>query len=480
MYILQIIYSAVLNPVYKFTGRISETVRNTMISLSSIGIVSFFIIYFMPVFKDALKWKLTFDTFICSAMLLVIIVFSINGELKPVKWNKLIFYLSFFAGAGVVVISFLHPIGSGYRAWGMLLMFGFPCLYYVWNNRGDYNEFYKRLSAATVIVGIAYYIWCFIMAANGELVVISGRVTANFYDANMYSMIGMIMLSCSTYMLLINRQSKAWFALTALGFGIGINITFLGKSRLSIVIVLGSLLALSIYYLKNRREYISEMKWWKRLLRVEILLISLIVFTIFGKAMIGINTKAIESNTYAQVAPTEVADTYIPAIALDGGPFDRFRVEGHDIDSYTAGRYSIWKGYAQFLNMTGNDFSKADWRALTGKTVKHAHNNFLEIAYRCGIPVACIHILLELVAGIISIIYLFSKKYRDPAYLFVVVFMFTYAIQSMFDIATIPFERPAPFYFYMVMIPIFMYKKESGEEKEAVQEISNVEAECNA
>ena len=346
------------------------------------------------------------------------------------------------------------------------MMFGFPCLYYVWNNRQDYDELFKRLSAATVIVGIAYYIWCFIMASKGELSLPGGRMAGNFYDANMYSMIGMVMLSCSTYMLLVNRQSKAWFVLTALGFGIGIDITFLGESRLSIMSVAGSLVALTIYYLKCRSDYASGKKRWARFLRVEILLVSLVVFMFAGKAMISINTQAIINNTPEQALIEESAEAAADT-SLDGGALDRFDTDGKDINSYTAGRYNIWKGYAQFLNMTGNDFSKADWQALTERKVKHAHNNFLEIAYRCGIPVAVLHTLLELVAGIICIIYLFSHKHREPAYLFSIVFLITYAVQSLFDIATIPFERPAPFYFYMAMVPIFMYGRKTMEEDSA-------------
>ena len=207
-----------------------------------------------------------------------------------------------------------------------------------------------------------------------------------------------------------------------------------------------------------------------KFLRAEALLISVIIFIFAGKYMMTLNQNAFEEKATIKTASISndmvVTEQFVKEIDTSDNPIDRFVPDGRDLDAYTAGRYSIWKGYAQFLNMTGNDFSKADWKALTGNKVKHAHNNFLEIAYRCGIPVACLHLLLELIAGIICIIYLFSKRFRDPAYLFSIVFMITYAIQSMFDIATIPFERPAPFYFYMAMIPIFMFKRKKINEDE--------------
>lgn len=144
---------------------------------------------------------------------------------------------------------------------------------------------------------------------------------------------------------------------------------------------------------------------------------------------------------------------------------DRFSIEGQDINTFTAGRYEIWKNYAKHLNMIGNDFSKTDWGELTGKTVKHAHNNFLEIGYRCGIPVAVLHLLLELVSGYICIIWLFSPKHKDTSYFFSIVFLITYAIQSAFDIATLPFERPAPYFFYLALVPIFTFSYRGKNDK---------------
>ena len=463
MDILQSLYALILNPVYKITAKIDERIRNAAVSLTCLGLTGYFVLFFTTQLHDYMRRGHTFNSLICSFVLFILLVFSTKGELKPVKWNKLVFYLFFLAGLGVVAISFLHPIGSGYRAWGLLMMFGFPCVYFVWNNRGDYDVLYTRLSAATIITGIVLYICTFIAASLGEPIIYENRVKGFFYDANQFSMIGMIMVSCTMYMLLVNRHSKSWFVLTALGFGIGTDIVFLGESRLSILVIAGSLFAFTIYYIKCGKEFCSEKSRSSRWIRAEILLISLIVFIFAGRAMISINERAISQNEVRLASVEYLVPSTIES--PEGSALDRFDTEGQDINSYTAGRYNIWKNYAQFLNMTGNDYSKSDWAALTGNTVKHAHNNFLEIGYRCGVPVAILHTLLELVAGIICVIWLFGRKYKEPAYLFAIVFMITYAVQSLFDIATMPFERPAPFFFYMAMIPIFMFGSDKSVEE---------------
>ena len=357
--------------------------------------------------------------------------------------------------------------------WGFLMMTVFPCLYFVWNNRCDYDVLYKRLSAGTILVGIIYYAYCFYLANKGMLVIVSERMCGTLYDSNMFSMIGMIMVSCSVYMLLVNRSSKAWFLLTAIGFGIGNSITLLGQSSLSILSNIGSIAALIIFYMKNIEDYEQNEKKLKRFVRAELLLLSLVLFVLIGNLMVSLNNRIQQEDNNSAVVASTIA---IPITAdksintsdvglLSAGPLDRFIPKDNSLNSYTAGRYNIWKNYARHLNMLGNDFSKADWMELTGKTVKHAHNNFLEIGYRCGIPVAIAHTLLELLAGIVCAVYLFSRRFRNPYYLFCIVFMITYTIQSLFDIATIPFERPAPFFFYMALIPMFGRNKQTNTKR---------------
>jgi hypothetical protein len=483
MQYLQKFFLFFLNPVSRIMVDINSKIKKMLITVNCFCLVGYFLLYFNPIYK--IRFKLTYDHMICSIFLLGIILFSIDRELKTVKWNILVAYTFFLSGLGILVISFIHPVGSGYRAFALLMMFGFPCLYFVWNNRGDYRTLYTRLSAATSILGVLYYFYCFFLAGKGLIKIEDNRVASNFYDANMFSMIGMIMVCASLYMLLVNRGSWAWFAISDLSIATGLTILKLAVSRLSILAVLGGLIAFTCFYCKTQSDFKEANRNAIKYLRALLLLITIVITFASGHLMLMINSNAVEKQ--AQVESSRIIDETetstkseteelsepVPVDSVD--VIDRFNVEGKDLDAYTAGRYHIWKGYAQFLNMTGNDFSKADWYALTWNTVKHAHNNFLEIAFRCGIPVACLHVLLELIAGIICIIWLFNPKYREPEYLFCIVFMICYTVQSLFDIATLPFERPAPFYFYMIMIPIFMFGTEEFRSKGMEIEKNNVQ-----
>lgn len=467
MYLLQGFYALLLNPIYKITGKIDERVRNAIITLCCIFLTGFFIAYYDAANRLGIYLKHTKNSMLCGLVLVILVICSIKAPLKKVEWDRVLFYLFFIAGLGIVAISFLHPIGRGYRPFGMMMMVGFPCMYFVWNNRGDYDVLYKRLSFATCFVGLLFFAYCLKLAANGELLIADGRVCAFFRNANMFSMVGMVMVCASVYMFMVNRKSLIWFIYSVASFAVGWEIVLLGVSRLSILVDAGSVAALVIYGIKTRSAIITEQGRTATYLRSLAILVVLVLTVTAGSFVLKMNSNAIMEKALAESAATEqqagdaaAAPAEIPApveVPADdqASATNRFDVSGLDANGYTAGRLRIWQGYAQHLNMLGNNYKKADIHAITGSRAVHAHNNFLELAFRCGIPVACLHILLELYAGIVCIIFLFGKKYREPYYLFTIVFMICYAVESMFDIATLPFERQAPFFFYMALIPLF-------------------------
>ena len=462
---LQRVYSLVLNPVYRMTGQINEKIRNGIISLCCLFLSGFFIAYY-----DTSNWATLYlrhgqNNLICGLVLLILIIFSINAPLKDYGWDIILFWLMFAAGLGLVIVSFIHPVGSGYRSFGFMLMFEFPCLYYVWNNRGDYNTLYIRLAGATSIVGLAYYLKVVTLALTGDLTEVVFRVYATFYNANLLSMVGMVMVCSSLYMFSVKRSDIKWFIFSVVSFAAGWDIIRMGVSRLSMLVGFGGIFAYCVFWFKTRKHLTDARTFRVQFIRFGCIVIATVLFLLNGEVLLNINT-AMQYRRNNEVSAEQGAaedaeggDTAgIPDEAAQhdiSSATDRFSTQGKDLNTYTAGRIAIWQRYAEHLNMLGNDMDAVDFTELTGVNVKHAHNNFLEFGFRCGIPVAIIHTLLELYAGIVCIIFLFSRKYRDPAYLFAVIFMICYAVESVFDIATVPFERHAPFYFYMILIPVF-------------------------
>ena len=150
--------------------------------------------------------------------------------------------------------------------------------------------------------------------------------------------------------------------------------------------------------------------------------------------------------------------------------------EGATLNDYSSSRFTYWKGYARELNMLGNDFSKADWDKMTQKNIYHAHNNFLEMGFRFGIPVGILFLFIELVAGCVTLGYLFMNRKKETYLIYPVIFMVAFTVGSMLEISTLPFEREIPFFFFIALAPIFdrtLNRKDKCEEPEELKEANN-------
>ena len=79
---------------------------------------------------------------------------------------------------------------------------------------------------------------------------------------------------------------------------------------------------------------------------------------------------------------------------------------------------------------------------------------FLEISYRCGIPVGMIFIFLEFFAGCVCLRYLFANKKKTTWLIFPIMFMIIYVTQSMLDCASMPFILESGCYYYLIMAPM--------------------------
>jgi len=248
--------------------------------------------------------------------------------------------------------------------------------------------------------------------------------------------------------LLVNHgktfKSIIW---SASALGIGMSLVCLGQTRSGLMICLVNAAVALFFYIRRCKD-----KSPFKILVVKTLLllgVSLAIF-IIGLSFIPLEKSAemVDDKTQTSAQVNEHIDSNI----LERLTQD----EGENDDNYASGRLTLWKNYSRYLNLLGNNFDETDWGDMTGNQVCHAHNNLLEIGYRSGIITAIFFIIAELVAGIIALIYLFRSKKTPLAFLFPIMFMVNYTVMSMLDIATLPMERDAACYFYLItLMPIF-------------------------
>ena len=129
------------------------------------------------------------------------------------------------------------------------------------------------------------------------------------------------------------------------------------------------------------------------------------------------------------------------------------KTEDEDLNTYTSGRIRIWKNYASKLNMLGNNFDEYDPMDFTGvKGLPFAHNIFLEIAYRCGIPVGLMAVLYYVICGIVCIKFLFVRsENKQPYLIFPIIWAITFALEALLDCAVLPFFQAEALLFYIAV-----------------------------
>ena len=455
--ILQSLFIAVLTPVAKFTCKINSRIRSICIHITCLLFPLYFFFFYVylkhhELFPHFLRYHNGRHVLGC-ALLLLLILFSLDRVPKKVKWNKWIMYPMLISGIWMMAISFVHPVGDGYRAFALMLIIAYPCLFFVWNNRGDYDNLFTPLSRAVALIGVLYFASCFALAANGDMTILNGRCEGQLHDANLFSMIGATAACGALYLLVKDRLSTWGFIFYSIALGTGLAITLMGQSRISAMVCFINILIALFFYIR----YSEKSKCVVVLLKIICVIFFVFNMWMLSSLCIDVQKSAEpQVNAVATTVETEQETTTPPAEETQSTTvFERFFVDKNaTLDTYTAGRYHIWKGYAQFLNLTGNDFSKSDWNALTLMTVKHAHNNFLEMAYRFGVPLGIIFLLIEVFACIKALQYLFLNRQKMIVLLFPIMFTVMFLFESMFDIATLPFERDAPFYFYIALVPM--------------------------
>ena len=418
---MQKICISVLNPIYyKWIASLDAKIKGLMIAFICVLFHVFFILYHSEAFGNVFYTE-TQRHLVAFVLLAGIVVFSMNRPLQQVRVNRWIVAPLLLGGAGVVFTGILHPLGSGYLVFGLMLLTVYPCLYLVWTNRGDYEVLFDIVAQTNVAIGLCYAAYSLLIRILLPETVVAGRFCSTCWNANLFSMLGMAMTCCAIYMLYRKRQERTARRYYIIAVIVGFAEVLAGQSRSAILACAAGAFALFVFGVKS-----GVIK--KQAARIALIVMAVLLLA--GALIVYLGAQKGQN----QEDPTGG----IPQV------IERFLPSEEGLDGYSSGRITIWKSFADKLNVLGNDYTQREWNY-------HAHNNFLEFSYRCGVPVGLLFTLLSLIALAIALKRLFSKDDVNDYELFYVIFAMVYFIQSLVDIATIPMERVAPFFFYLAL-----------------------------
>lgn len=450
-YYLQSAYIRILNPIYSLTGRINEKTRNKIIFILFLVIFLYLIFYRAPItssqIKDILPTQFEKHLFGC-VMLILLTIISVNKPLTHVKWRYSILIPQLLLGIGMIVVGFIHPIGPGYQVTGFMLVFLFPCLYLVWNNRKDYDRLFTIIIYAMIVANMILVLLTVYYALKGQLEMDGVRCAGIMNNSNGFSLVGLELILGVMYLLGVHHYKWLPSILLYAVAGIGIGIILIGQMRIAIIILFLCIVSSMIFCLKNRRD--ANRKVF--LLHVLVGIFFILQGVLLTLSLVPINSVAVEINSM----PTQetVQETTQPVEPSQPTPniVDRFDTEGKDVNSFSSGRIAIWKNYVDKLNLLGNNRDNYNIVEMTGIKYPYAHNVFLEVGYRCGVPIGLLAVIVILIPGLLAIQYVFFKRNAERFLLFPIFAIIAYALEALLDCAFLPFFQAEALCYYIAFV----------------------------
>lgn len=483
---IQSVYIFILNIVYQVTGKIDKRVRNVIIwSFSFLLIV--LCIYNYSVWSPR-SGTIQFERDIVGCICLTVIaVFSIDGMLKKIKWNR-VFLIIWYGLAGMIFLSgCLHSVENSYWLWSVSMLAGFPGFYLIWQNRKDYQTLFNIISSAMLIATLIYFAVCLMTIDSDAL--LGGRYRLFMQNPNHLGKMAASGMVAALYLSIQRKNSWIYGAVC----GMCIKLAVLSGSRAALVTIGAQLFVYLVFHIK---AVIKDRIYGKTAVNLCVFLGLLCVcFWGYGKGLEYCQAvhdqekiaEQMETQQAVQVPEetvnsqesqgaeeaansqenqgAEETSAVMPAPEESTAPVetdinntklleDRLTVKGKTLDQFTSGRVAIWKHLLKKINLLGNDWKKYK-RGTPEYTYQWAHNDIIEITYRSGVVAGIFEILFLAYLSIYILKILCFKQKVRIFHWFVILSILVYGGYAMMDVISFPFSMQYTFMLFSSLMPLF-------------------------
>ena len=455
--ILQHIYMPIFNFIYdKITYRIGDRVRNAILLICFLGIfaaqfLSQYIFQFEG-FNRGIR-----DYLICL-FFGVILLASANKKLEIIKWRLNVYIPYTIAGLLILVASFDHEMGPAYQAFPLVMLTAFVCLFYIWGNRGDYKVLFNIIANAYMIFLSMFLLVLFVKYSYPDNIFSSSMDYGPMgINPNGLAKIFVSGLVCAMYKVHTAECTKVK-TLSAVLAGAFLMIVVITKCRSTYIVLALIALCYAVVFLCERQDVKHQL------------------INLFKYLAVGIFAAALSYCILTYVTPA-ISDALFPVDEqistemneeVDTEAEERMQIIREKIyssynyvysnpvlaklDEITSSRVKIWTVY--FWNMSWRGESE-----LMFVDTEYAHNQYIELSYKAGIPTGIIYFIFVASVGVNLLINLFKKDRRKNYLYFQLLTYCVFAVVSMLDTGVLPFERAFIFMFYISAAPMFIKGK---------------------
>jgi hypothetical protein len=436
----QALFMAVLNPIHRIAGGITETQRDRLLMVCMLLLMPIYIIRISPSHPWFVPLTETQWDIIGCIILFAAAIFSQKGDLRllvPNNWFCLAYYLP---PLFIILAGFLHPISAGFLPFSLILIFGFPCLYFVWANRGDFEVLFRIFSWALVIGGFVFIALnvLFYSAdsfANGKFV----GITPNPNTVGEHLAMSLI----GAFYLYFTESRKRLFPLV-LFICIFMGMLVTSQSRTAGLSVATIFIAGALFEIARKKGDKQELAGFLK--RIALLV---------GLCLIGVLLILVMF-----VMGNDFANRQADLLQSQWGRLISFVQGGITLEQFSSERTGIWKLFFDGLTIFGKDFNAAP--IIWNGQYFGAHNTFLEFGYRCGILAGASYLLFGLFS--LAMIFRSHAGKTDQYFLFTCMSTIIFFIYSMLEVPNTPFYYGVIICFFVGIGPrLFQNKGKQNE-----------------
>ncbi len=389
-----------------------------------------------------------------TGLTLAITLLRINRKPDLRRIRKIPLALMMLTGLGILIAFFDHKTGWSYLLMAIDMLAVFPLYYLVETGRENDQAIPRAMAIEMMVLSALIYGLCLWQAAAGQSRFTSDRYFGPLHNPNPMSTIGSYGVMCGLY--IAHRSAKTMGRMIACGFsaGCGMALLLLGAGRTSAVALAGCLLIEGIYLLRRRQMRQNPPEEKKTGEKEERRGRGAPAAFLLAALLTLLPAYAVREGSGILLEPVRIMTTdgrsvekMVPAGKNNGkatGTLSRFVQKEESLDEFSNGRLDIWRMYFEHLTLRGRDPDVIEREVLKYHHDPNAHNNYLTVAYACGIPTGVLYLLWVISLGIIGIRLVFGKQFARPEYPFAAMMIFSFAVQSMLDVALFPFWSLAP------------------------------------
>lgn len=447
-----------LEPLSRLMGKMPDKGRRGLFYVAGSGIFIYFFLNHMSV----IPWRYLYSFALCSVMVAVMILATLPKKIKPVRFNPL-FTVCWLGVGGLMLLSGVIN-NSDYLSEAFMLLVAYPIIYICWNN-WDTESAFRLLLKLCKISLLIFFVVSFALSQ-----ITAQRFSGLFNNVNNCACYLALAGICLLVEIFYEHGSVIRNIVNILLLGMCYGMIDLTNSRTGKLALLSAAVIGFVVYC------ITYKIWTKKGV-----IASLLACVLLGAVMSTYLLGAFQMRQYLPlpyydrdthsfyfVGGVDADDPNAPGGSVETITMDSFEqisdaknsMEGKTFDQYTSGRVSIWLKAVKRLKLFGVDKKQPVLLDGCDGSFKTTHMTVLEIAYESGIFAGVFYLLVNLLSGILAIIYAWRHRGEKFAVMPLMVIL-AFGVVSVTSSVNSSYNYILTFYYYLVLFPLIVKGQKS-------------------